>query len=173
GRKINGAPFSASSREAIGRALFRLSTGGDHLHFSMEERGIMSVLHGLSSCAGVELDDIHGRDETISDAIVESLAGAGVAVDFGDDAEILARNLNALSLPVLKDILRQGEDRAGAIACGDPRVLLRRLAARAAASDSSTRLTTALSEPRAAALVAYLVSEEHLALRRALGYHAE
>lgn len=169
GRKINAAPFSPASREAIGRALFRLSTGGDHLHFVMDDVGVMSVLHGLASCAGVELDDIHGRDESVSDAIIEGLAGAGVAVDFGDDAEILARNLQQFSLPVLRDTLRQGEDRAGAIACGDPRVLLRRLAERSA----DPGRPSALAEPRAAALVAYLVSEEHLAMRRALGYHVE
>ncbi|MBZ5711801.1 tetratricopeptide repeat protein [Nannocystis pusilla] len=171
GRKINGAPFSPASREAIGRALFRLSTGGDHLHHVMDDVGVMAVLHGLASCAGVELDDIHPRDESVSDAIIEGLAGAGVAVDFGDDAEILARNLQQFSLPVLRDTLRQGEDRAGAIACGDPRVLLRRLSARPAGSDSAP--PPILAVPRAAALVAYLVSEEHLAQRRALGYNVE
>jgi Tfp pilus assembly protein PilF len=171
GRKINAAPFSPASREALGRALFRLSTGGDYLHYAMEDTGVMSVLHGLASCAGVELDDIHGRDEAVSDAIIEGLAGAGVAVDFGDDAEILARNLLQFSLPVLRDLLRQGEDRAGAIACGDPRIALRRLAAASSTADPDR--TSAVSEPRAAALVAYLVSEEHLALRRALGYNVE
>lgn len=171
GRKINSAPFSPGSREAIGRALFRLSTGGDHLHHAMEDEGVMAVMHGLASCAGVELDDIHPRDESVSDAIIEGLAGAGVAVDFGDDAEVLARNLQQFSMHVLRDTLRQGEDRAGAIACGDPRVPLRRLAARPAGTDAAQAPSLAL--PRAAALVAYLVSEEHLALRRALGYNVE
>ncbi|MDC0722834.1 tetratricopeptide repeat protein [Nannocystis bainbridge] len=170
GRRINGAPFSPASREAIGRALFRLSTGGDHLHHVMDDIGIMAVLHGLASCAGVELDDIHPRDESVSDAIIEGLAGAGVAVDFGDDAEILARNLQQFSHPVLRDTLRQGEDRAGAIACGDPRVPLRRLTTRPP-GDAAPAPTLAASRP--AALVAYLVSEEHLALRRALGYNVE
>ncbi|MFY0532191.1 hypothetical protein [Nannocystis pusilla] len=103
----------------------------------MEDEGVMAVMHGLASCAGVELDDIHPRDESVSDAIIEGLAGAGVAVDFGDDAEVLARNLQQFSMPVLRDTLRQGEDRAGAIACGDPRVPLRRLAARPAGTDAA------------------------------------
>ncbi|HEY8376893.1 MAG TPA: tetratricopeptide repeat protein, partial [Nannocystis sp.] len=171
GRKINAAPFSAASREAIGRALFRLSTGGDHLHYHMDDTGLMSVLHGLASCAGVELEDLHGRDESISDAVIEGLAGAGVTVDYGDDAELLARNLLQFSAATLRDVLRQGEDRAGAIACGDPRVPLRRLRALTSADAGDRGLD--LSDPRVAALVAYLVSEEHLALRRALGYHVE
>lgn len=162
GRKVNAAPFSPTSREAIGRALLRLSTGGDHLHLAMDDAGLMGVLHGLSSCAGVELDAIHDKDDAVSDAIIETLAGAGIPVDFGEDAEILGRNLATFSPTALRDALRHAEDRAGAIACGDPRV--------AFADDARF---PALSEPRAAALVAYLVSEEHLALRRALGYHVE
>lgn len=162
GRKINAAPFSPGSREAIGRALLRLSTGGDHLHHTMDDSGLMAVLHGLASCSGVELDAIHERDEAISDALIEALAGAGVPVDFGDDAEILARNLTSFSPSSLRDALARAEDRAGALACGDPRVVLR----------DAGRFPS-LAEPRATALVAYLVSEEHLALRRALGYHVE
>jgi Tfp pilus assembly protein PilF len=162
GRKINAAPFSPGSREAIGRALLRLSTGGDHLHLHMSDEALMGVLHGLSSCAGVELDPIHERDEAASDAIIESLAGAGIPVDFGDDAETLARTLGSFSPAALRQVLRQAEDRAGAIACGDPRVPLR-----------DRPRFPALSDSRATALVAYLVSEEHLALRRALGYNVE
>lgn len=162
GRKVNAAPFSPASREALGRALLRLSTGGDHLHQHMDDAGLMGVLHGLASCAGVELDPVHERDDAVSDAIIETLAGAGIPVDFGEDAEILGRNLMHWSPSDLRAALQRAEDRAAVIACGDPRIVF-----------ADERRFPVLSEPRAAALAGYLVSEEHLSLRRALGYHVE
>jgi len=162
GRKINATPTSPTAREAIGRALLRLATGGDHLHRTMNNEQIMGVLHGLASCAGVELDEIVPIDHEVSDAIIEALAGAAVPVDFGEDAESLSRTLESFSIQLLRGLLRTAEDRAGVIACGDPRVALL----------DRSRFPT-LSTRRAAGLVAYLVSEEHLALRRALGYHVE
>lgn len=162
GRKINAAPASPAARDAIGRALLRLATGGDHLHRTMTDEQIMGVLHGLASCAGVELDEILPIDHEVSDAIIEALAGAAVPVDFGEDIETLSRTLPGFSVQLLRGLLRTAEDRAGVIACGDPRVAL---------LDRSR--FPSLSTRRAAGLVAYLVSEEHLALRRALGYHVE
>jgi tetratricopeptide (TPR) repeat protein len=162
GRKINAVPTSPTARDAIGRALLRLATGGDHLHRVMSNEQIMGVLHGLASCAGVELDKIIPIDDATSDTIIEALAGAGAHVDFGEDVETLSRTLPTFSILLLRDLLRTAEDRAGVIACGDPRVALL----------DRSRFPT-LSTRRAAGLVAYLVSEEHLALRRALGYHVE
>ena len=160
GRKINAAPASPPARDAIGRALLRLATGGDHLHRTMNNEQIMGLLHGLASCAGVELDPILPIDQETSDAIIEALAGG--TVDFGEDGETLSRTLPSFSMQLLRDLLRTAEDRAGVIACGDPRVALL----------DRSRFPT-LSTRRAAGLVAYLVSEEHLVLRRALGYHVE
>lgn len=162
GRKINANPTSPTARDAIGRALLRLTTGGDHLHRVMTNEQIMGLLHGLASCAGVELDPIIPLDREVSDAIIEALAGAAIPVDFGEDIETLSRTLQTFSVQLLRGLLRTAEDRAGVIACGDPRVALK----------DRTRFPT-LSTRRAAGLVAYLVSEEHLALRRALGYHVE
>ena len=162
GRKINAAPFSPQARDAIGRALLRLATGGDHLHRGMNDEQLMGVLHGLASCAGVELDVIHPLDQGVADTIIEALAGAAVPVDFGEDAEVLSRTLPSFSVRQLRELLRSAEDRAGVIACGDPRVALH----------DAARFPP-LSTRRAAGLVAYLVSEEHLALRRLLGYHVE
>ncbi len=162
GRKINANPTSPTARDAIGRALLRLTTGGDHLHRVMSNEQIMGLLHGLASCGGVELDPIIPIDREVSDAIIEALAGAAIPVDFGEDIEALSRTLQSFSVQLLRGLLRTAEDRAGVIACGDPRVALQ----------DRTRFPT-LSTRRAAGLVAYLVSEEHLALRRALGYHVE
>ena len=162
GRKINAAPFSPAARDAIGRALLRLNTGGDHLHRVMTDDQLMGVIHGLASCAGVTLDDIHPYDQNIADTILEALSGAAIPVDFGEDAENLDRTLGNFSLQQLREVLRCAEDRAGTIACGDPRVALH----------DPSRFPN-LSTRRAAGLVAYLVSEEHLALRRLLGYHVE
>ena len=162
GRKINAAPFSPAARDAIGRALLRLNTGGDHLHRVMSDEQLMGVIHGLASCAGVTLDAIHPYDQTIADTILEALSGAAIPVDFGEDAENLDRTLPNFSLQQLRELLRCAEDRAGTIACGDPRIALH----------DPTRFHS-LSTRRAAGLVAYLVSEEHLALRRLLGYHVE
>ena len=89
-------------------------------------------------------------------------AFAGVPVDFGEDPETLNRTLPNFSLQLLRGLLSTAEDRAGVIACGDPRIAL----------NDRTRFPS-LSTRRAAGLVAYLVSEEHLVLRRALGYHVE
>ena len=160
GRKINAAPASPTARDAIGRALLRLATGGDHLHRTMNNEQIMGVLHGLASCVGVELDELLPFDHEISEALIETLAG--VPVDFGEDAETLNRTIPNFSMQLLRGLLRTAEDRAGVIACGDPRVALH----------DRARFPT-LSTRRAAGLVAYLVSEEHLVLRRALGYHVE
>ncbi len=162
GRKINAAPFSPAARDAIGRALFRLATGGDHLQRGMDEAQLMGVLKGLASCAGVELDDIHPTDQDVADTIIEALAGAAIPIDFGDDAEQLGRTIEQFSVTHLRALLERAEDRAGTIACGDPRISLR---IAAAGSD--------LASPRATSLVAYLVSEEHLNLRRQLGYFVE
>ena len=126
----------------------------------MNNEQIMGLLHGLASCAGVELDPILPIDQETSDAIIEALAGG--TVDFGEDGETLSRTLPSFSMQLLRDLLRTAEDRAGVIACGDPRVALL----------DRSRFPT-LSTRRAAGLVAYLVSEEHLVLRRALGYHVE
>lgn len=162
GKKINAAPFSPQARDALGRALLRLATGGDHLHRKMTDPQVMGVLHGLASCASVELDEVLPYDRAVADAILEALAGAAVPVDFGEDAETLGRNIDGFSVQQLREVLRAAEDRAGAIASGDPRVALR----------DPGRFPT-LGIRRAAGLVAYLVSEEHLALRRLLGYHVE
>jgi len=162
GKKVNAAPFSPHARDAIGRALLRLTTGGDHLHRHMSDPQVMGVLHGLASCASVELDAVVPFDRAVADTILEALSGAAVPVDFGEDAEALGRTLDGFSIQLLRDLLRAAEDRAGAIACGDPRVALR----------DPGRFPN-LSIRRAAGLVAYLVSEEHLALRRLLGYHVE
>ena len=162
GRKINAAPTSPAARDAIGRALLRLATGGDHLHRMMTDEQIVGVLYGLAATGGSELDPILSYDQSVSDAILEALSGAALPVDFGEDAESLARTLPGFSIRQLREILRAAEDRAGTIASGDPRVTL----------GDESRFPT-LSTRRAAALVAYLVSEEHLALRRVLGYHVE
>ena len=128
----------------------------------MTDEQLMGVIHGLASCAGVTLDDIHPYDQSIADTILEALSGAAIPVDFGEDAENLDRTLPNFSLQQLRELLRCAEDRAGTIACGDPRIALH----------DPTRFHS-LSTRRAAGLVAYLVSEEHLALRRLLGYHVE
>ncbi|MBK9757215.1 MAG: hypothetical protein IPO88_27700 [Nannocystis sp.] len=162
GRKVNATPFSPHARDSIGRALLRLNTGGDHLHRGMSDEQLMGVIHGLASCAGVTLDPIHPFDQTVADTILEALSGAAIPVDFGEDAENLDRTLVSFSIKQLRELLRSAEDRAGAIACADPRVALH----------DPTRFQS-LSTRRAAGLVAYLVSEEHLVLRRLLGYHVE
>lgn len=162
GRKVNAHPFGAASRDAIGRALLRLATGGDHLHREMSDEQIVGVLQGMAATGGSELETILRVDQDVADAILEALSGAALPVDFGEDAEALARHIQRFSVRQLREVLRAAEDRAGTIACGDPRVAL---------TDESR--FPALSTRRAAALVAYLVSEEHLALRRVLGYHVE
>ena len=63
---------------------------------------------------------------------------------------------------VLHSTLLMAEDRAGAVASGDPRPALELL-----------RRIDALSTPRGALFVSYLLSDDHLNLRRDLGYVVE
>ena len=80
---------------------------------------------------------------------------APTALAFRDASESLDPN-------VLQATLSMAEDRAGILASGDPRAALEHL-----------RRIAELGKARGAMLVGYMLSDDHLGLRRQLGYVLE
>ena len=80
-------------------------------------------------------------------------------MDFGEAAELFARDAASFDPARFQDTLRALEDRAGVLCSGDPRASLIRFAE-----------TRELPSKRAARLISFIVSDEHLWLRRSLGY---
>lgn len=161
GRRINTAPFGPAARDAIGRALLRVSTGGDALHYELSPARLMSLLLGLCAAAGVELDHTPAHDEAYLEEVGRIVAAATLA-DLGELAVAFAAGLDAFDPQQLLDTLRVAEDRAGAVCAADPRPRLRELVERGM-----------LAGPRGTSVVGYLLSDDHLTLRHNLGYLTE
>jgi hypothetical protein len=96
GRRIASAPAGVLARDAIGRALLRLSTGGDGLHRHATPGQLVGLLHALAQSVGVEveLDDDVAPDMAFANAILEGLPSRDaldelheVAVAFRNAAE--------------------------------------------------------------------------------------
>ncbi|MCA9689733.1 MAG: tetratricopeptide repeat protein, partial [Myxococcales bacterium] len=158
GRKINSDPLDASARDQIGRALFRLSTGGDHLHHRMSEAQITGLLYGLADGVGVSFTRGE-HDVEVATQVVENLADSAASIDFGEAAEAFARVTGEFSVAALLQTLRALEVRSGAICAGDPRPTLEHL-----------ELEAQRGAPRVTELVSFLLSDEHLWIRKTLGY---
>jgi len=164
GRRINGSPFGAAARDQLGRALLRLSTGGDALHRGPTPDQVLAILIALSRATGVVCEPPPGRpfDSAYCAAVAESLPGSASLADLREVADAFAGELGAFDPALLLDALHMAEDRAGVVCAADPRPTLQALAA----SDE-------LFGARGTALVGYLLSDDHLALRRSLGYLAD
>ncbi|MCA9651765.1 MAG: tetratricopeptide repeat protein [Myxococcales bacterium] len=161
GRRINGAPFGAPARDAIGRALLRLSTGGDALHRELAPAQLSAVLLALSAAAGVEIDDAPEHDAAYLGRVQEALA-EGEPSDLVDLAVAFAETIETFDPNQLLETLHVAEDRAGAVCAADPRPRLLALAAQGQ-----------LAGPRGSSVVGYLLSDDHLTLRHSLGYLTE
>lgn len=157
GRQIAQHPTSPIARDAIGRALWRLATGGDVLHYDAGPAQLLAILVALCNAAGVELETPFDYDEALADAIQSKLPPTEHLTDLLDVAKRFRDTAAALTPPSLLAGLKMGEDRAGAVCAGDPFPALEQVFA------------PDMPPFRARLLVSYLVSDAHLALQRALG----
>ncbi|MEM9459442.1 MAG: hypothetical protein AAGF11_35010 [Myxococcota bacterium] len=161
GRRVNAAPFSATARDALGRGLLRLSTGGDALHRELTAGQVSSLLLAMCAGAGVQMNappnhDVHYREKVRRSLDIASPTELmELAVGFADTAD-------TFDPEQLLETLRVAEDRAGAVCAADPRPRLRDLAAQGQ-----------LLGPRGTNVVGYLLSDDHLTLRHSLGYLTE
>jgi hypothetical protein len=162
GRRVNAAPFAPESRSALGCALMRLATGGDFAHRSASPAQLTGILVGLCRAgAGRSLPAFPAHDERFAASIARSLAGSE---DLGLEEVVgtFLASLDHFDPATLHDSLAMAEDRAGVVAAADPRPVLRSLA-------EAGQLTGA----RGTSLIGYLLSDDHLSLRRVLGYHVD
>jgi len=161
GRRVNTAPFGAPARDAIGRALLRLSTGGDALHHELRPEQLTSVLLALCIEAGVELSALPEHDADYLERLRDLLSGTSLS-DLVELAIPFADLVDGFDPQQLRETLHVAEDRAGAVCAADPRPRLRELAEHGL-----------LDGPRGTRVVGYLLSDDHLTLRRNLGYLTE
>jgi hypothetical protein len=162
GRRVNAAPFAPASRDMIGRALLRLATGGDFVHRNASDAQLMGILAGIAQGAGQDMILPPSVDARTAAAIKESLPDPESVPELHDAAARLAETIEVLDPRAVRDAMIMAEDRAGVVCAADPRPALTEL-----------NHTKQLAEPRGTVLAGYLLSDDHLSLRRALGYHAE
>ncbi len=168
GRKINSAPFAPRSRDLLGRALMRLATGGDYLNDPSAEPQLLGMLLGLCRALSIELPadafsstrgDDPSVDRTLADWVAKSLPDAATRAELVQAARTFAQSTDTFDPQRLRDALAMAQDRAGVVAAADPRPALGRVLE-----------TEGLTGERATALLGYLLSDDHLGLRRSLGY---
>ncbi|MBL4683583.1 MAG: hypothetical protein JKY37_03250, partial [Nannocystaceae bacterium] len=123
GRRINGAPFGAAARDQLGRALLRLSTGGDALHRGTTPGQLLAILVALCRGTGVMCPTAPGveLDEAFVTQVAETLPAPGSLSGLREVADIFASRLNTFDPVLLLEALRIAEDRAGAVCAADPR----------------------------------------------------
>lgn len=179
-RRVNSAPFAPRSRDLLGRAMLRLATGGDFLHAENAGPRLLGLLMGMVRSLDIELSDdafAQGQgetppiDRTLADWVVKSLPDAASRVDLVQAARNFASATDTFDPERLRDALLMAEDRAGVVAAADPRPGLERLLA-SGPTPGPDGARQVLIEERATALLGYLLSDDHLGLRRALGYGA-
>ncbi|NVB42217.1 hypothetical protein G6O69_30620 [Pseudenhygromyxa sp. WMMC2535] len=171
GRKINSAPFAPRARDELGRAMMRLATGGDFLHTDKAQPRLLGLLLGLCRALELELPDdafapargeVPAIDRRLADWVVKLLPDAASRVDLHQAARSFAQSTDTFDPQRLREALTMAQDRAGVLAAADPRPALERLLA---GGDHKILLGE-----RATALLGYLLSDDHLGLRRSLGY---
>ncbi len=162
GRRLAATPFGAAARDRIGRALLRLATGGDALHTHMAPTRLLALCVALCRGCGVELEVTREYDTHFADELAAQLPGEGAMQHLVDTAKAFREASEGLDPAQLRATLQMAEDRAGAVASADPRPALELL-----------RRTDELADPRSVMLIGYLLSEDHIGLRRGLGYIIE
>jgi len=162
GRRLAAAPFTASARDRIGRALMRLATGGDGVHHNAEPTRLLALCVALCQSCGVTLDVVHPYDRKFANDVAAGLPGRDTMQHIAPTALVFRDASESLDPNVLQATLAMAEDRAGILASGDPRAALEHL-----------RRIGELGKARGAMLVGYMLSDDHLGLRRQLGYVLE
>ena len=160
GRKIASAPAGAQARDAIGRALLRLSTGGDGLQRHAKPAELVALLHALCKAVDVEVD-VGPYSEEFEQMILDGLPSRDALEELHDVAVAFRNASERFDVRPLRQSLTMAEDRAGAACAGDPRPGLARVFAEG------------VPLARGRMLAGYLLSDDHLNLRRTLGYIVE
>jgi hypothetical protein len=172
GRKINSTPFAPRSRDLLGRAVMRLATGGDYLHAPDAEPRLLGLLMGLCRSLDIELPaeafapsrgEVPVIDRSLAQWVVTSLPDAATRPDLVQAARSFAQSTDNFDPQRMREAMAMAQDRAGVVASADPRPALERLL-------EGTEDRKVLLEERATALLGYLLSDDHLGLRRSLGY---
>lgn len=159
GRQVNTAPFIPTSRERIGRGLLRLATGGDYLHRNATSAQLLGILVGLARATDVALTVEGEIDERIAAAVAAAVPKAEVLAELREAARNLAGVPGAIDADRIRETLAMAEDRAGVVCAADPRPAITSLAEQGL-----------LDTARGTALLGFLPSDDHLALRRVFGY---
>lgn len=161
GRRVNAGPSTPRAREVIGRALMRLAHGGDVLAKRMPPKRQAGVLLGL--CHAAQLDTERLTKTTLEGASEEVAAFVAASVRPDDEllraAQRFVRTTEVDAKTLIGPGLALAEDRAAVICAADPRSSLEVI-----------RDEGALMYARGTALLGYLIGDDHLSLRRALGY---
>jgi tetratricopeptide (TPR) repeat protein len=161
GRRINSAPFAPEARDALGRGLMRLAAGGDHVRRSASDAQLTALLVGLCRAAGFSPTSLPDHDPHFAADVQASLPDAE-DLGLAESARAFVEALPHFDAAVLRQSMAMAEDRAGIVAAADPRPGLRGLLE-----------ARALVSTRGTSLVGYVLSDDHLSLRRALGYHVD
>ncbi|HLT39252.1 MAG TPA: hypothetical protein VK034_23370, partial [Enhygromyxa sp.] len=171
GRRVNSTPFAPRSRDMLGRAVMRLATGGDYLHADDAEPRLLGLLMGLCRSLDIELPEeafassrgeLPVIDRNLASWVVKSLPDAATRTDLVQAARAFAQSTDTFDPLRLREAMIMAQDRAGVIASADPRPALENLL------EGGERRV--LVDERATALLGYLLSDDHLGLRRSLGY---
>ncbi|MBV1856968.1 MAG: hypothetical protein KUG77_01060, partial [Nannocystaceae bacterium] len=165
GRRVAANPADPNVRDTLGRALFRLATGGDAVHEHTTDEQLVTLVLALCHATGQDVDHLleidrfkDAFDPALATALAANLPAEESLEDLVDFARAFASNGDRFHPSRLRAGFTAGQDRAGAASAGDPR----------------PALAIGLAEGplvRVRALISYLVSDDHLNLRRALGYH--
>ena len=161
-RGVSQDPNSPKSRDKLGRALLRLSLGGDYIFERLPTDQLLGLLSGLSESVGISLEFQHPIDQDTADAVIEILSTGAASLEFGEHAERLSRCADTFDPTQLRAAFVIAEDRAAVLCAGDPRISIREL-----------RRKGSLTSARGQALLSYLISDDYLSLRRSLGYSIE
>lgn len=165
GRRVAANPADPNVRDTLGRALFRLATGGDAVHQHTTDDQLVTLVLSLCHATGQNVDHLlaidrfkKAFDPALANVLSANLPSEESLEDLVDFARAFASNGDRFYPSRLRAGFTAGQDRAGATSAGDPR----------------PALAIGLAEGplvRVRALISYLVSDDHLNLRRALGYH--
>jgi hypothetical protein len=162
-RRVNSTPFAPRSRDLLGRALFRMASGGDALHIDATQEQLLGVVMGLCGASGIPIaSSVEWEfDGALAVAIREKLPDSASMPELRVAASKFAATADSFDPRRLRHAMLMGEDRSGVVSSADPRPALVHLME--SAEDSIT-------SPRSTALLGYLLSDDHLGLRRSLGY---
>jgi tetratricopeptide (TPR) repeat protein len=162
GRRVGSTPFGPAARDDIGRALLRLSTGGDALHHHTDPGRIVALLVAIANGVGVDVDAPDHLDWDYASTVADALPPANELAELRDSAAAFAATTARFDPLTLLQSLQMAEDRAGAACAADPRPALARIQAAGEIESHRGRM-----------LIGYLLSDDHLTLRRNLGYETE